>query len=300
MTHIKRIIVSFILAVWVINTNADLVHRVGAQADMHYTRDFALPQIKSQYGIGATGNMVYELKDNYFLWQIGAGMGYNYHAIHDLSYADIIGELIDTDGDPCIYSYRLENKKDFSHRIDVVLPFMFGAQVKFLYFLLGAKGRLHLLEEVNTHAEISTMGEYSHLIVPLQAMDNHYFWSEKTIMNHRKIGISGDVLLSGEVGVELPSIGFYSLTSPHWIHRIAVFVEYGVYTSYQKNSSPLIDFHLGSNAMKDIQFEKIEMQPVSFSDRYTKKTRNPFLVGVRWTVLLELPPRRTCVCSNTY
>lgn len=292
-----RIIITIGLLISAMILFAQESHNFGIQIASGYSDIIGLKETKSHGGGKIETGVLYELHKTHFIFQIGAGFDYSYHTIRNNTISDEIPDMIDTDNDVCIYHYSIDNKIDQMHRLAVIPRISVGGQWRSLYFLIGFGVQINLISHSITQAKISTSGEYAHLIVPLEAMENHYFVESYPLSNKRGVNNNINLSVHGEVGYQLPSNNHRSLRSVEPIHRIAVFVECGIVSlNNSKVIEPIVDLGLRSNRISDIDFERIAIQPLVGSDRLAWKDIHPISVGVRWTMILNFSSSDKCIC----
>ena len=275
-------------------------HRVGLQMSTAYL-NFLSGKISKNYGVAADIGCVYELQYNRFLLQAGANLEYSYNTNIIKQYQGSLPNMLDSDNDACNYLFSLDNKRDKMHFISVAPHVSIGGQWSIFYFLMGLRWHQKIFEKGTTKASLTTAGEYENLIIPLQNMNNHYFVDSYLLSGHNekdKIGYKGDVSILGEFGIEIPNFRYERLQSFHLIQRFAVYVEYVFYSYGKHTESPLIDFKLTSKNLTDIDFEKIKIQPLYYSNMLSSNVLNRISIGVRWSILFEFPAKIGCNCSG--
>lgn len=245
----------------------------------------------------------YEYSHEPFLLQIGFSGNYAYSAMSCNAYSGTFANMIDEDGDECLFHYELTGKTDQIHQIAIMPHVLAGGQWGNFYFLAGLGAQIYLYGQANTSGLLTTKGEYENLILPLEAMTNHYFVNAYPLQNRRlysEMDYKGCILAMGEIGAEIPRLNYHH-NAGHTIHRLAVFAYYGLMNiSNRTDGLPIIDFHLQSDQLKDIRFEDISIQPLVGSDVVAPKEVHPFAVGIRWTILFQISQTTKCMCNKHY
>jgi hypothetical protein len=274
-------------------------HRIGFQASTAYSDLLGGSFVEKHGGFAVDAGCVYEWQHKHLLFQIGANMEYSYTSITNKQYLGSFPNMIDTDKDICNYHFSMDRKRDQMNFINVAPHIAVGGWWNVLYFLAGLRGDLNLFKSVASNGFLTTAGEYANLIIPLQFMNNHYFVDSYPLAYHNnkfENGYKGCLSVMGELGVEIPTYHYERISSTHTIQRLALYVEYGFLTFGKQVDTPLIDFHLQSNNLSDIDFEKISIQPLYFSNMQSLNALHKISIGVRWTILFEFPHRQGCKC----
>jgi len=214
----------------------------------------------------------------------------------------VINGMVDTEGDPYVGDFRFDNYKDMYHVTYVNFPLLMGAQfANRFYFLTGAKAGLYFGRESYVNTSYETQGIYGQFIDPFKNMPDHFFDiykspADRSAPNRNLLDFGLNVVASLEMGkVIVPKKG-----KAHY--RIAAFADYGV-LNIHKNvihgnaivipptaSDPAIGFHV----------DELQHNSILTSEWSRNKSVNPFLVGVKFTVLLDLGNKEPCVCIPKY
>lgn len=297
--HIKL----FILLLCSVQLGAENSHRIGVQAETGYHSWVGNSFSDKSNGVSFSFGGIYEWRKNHFLSQVGIGCRYIYNSMNNSPYYGEFPCMIDADNDICVYQYQLTDKVDRMHTVSITPHYLVGGQWDYIYFLIGVKVPIIVYGVNNTKGYLSTSGKYDNLIVPLQAMDNHNFIQQYALSNQlakQNMGYKGDILLAGEIGIEIPHNKYTPISSLQVIHRLGLFMDFGVAMIGERIEEPLINFNLSNNRIDDIDFQRIVIQPLLFSNLQSIKKQHPITVGLKWTMLIELPKSMKCKCINTY
>ena len=278
-------------------------HRIGFQAMTGYNSSPNDGLVDRYYGIMTNVGFVYEWQYGHFLLQTGLSGDYTYNMLKNELYMGEFPDMVDSDGDVCTYQYALNDKSDKIHTFNIVPHFMIGGQWRMLYLLAGLRAHINLYGHAETDCSLQTMGAYENLIAPLENMHNHSYLSSYPLSNNRnmkEIGYKGNISAIGEFGVEFPRNRYSSITSSRTIHRLSIFVEYGLVNICSQTVDALVDFHLRNNNISEINFKQITVQPSFFSNVLPWKSIHPLSIGIKWTVLFEIGRTSSCNCSHVY
>lgn len=278
-------------------------HRIGFQAGTAYSDFTRGDWVEKHGGIAVDAGCVYEWQYSHLLLQTGVNLEYSYHSNTNKQYTGSFPGMIDTDNDYCNYHFSVDQKRDQMNFVNVVPHITIGGQWDILYFLVGFRGHLNIFSTVSSKGALTTSGEYENLVIPLQNMSNHYFVDSYPLSYYNKNmdqGYKGHISVLGELGVEIPMYRYERMSSPHTIQRLAVYAECGILSFGKQADIPLIDFHLHSNHISDIDFEKITIQPLYFSNMQSFNALNRISIGVKWTILFEFPQKAGCMCYGHY
>jgi len=240
---------------------------------------------------------------------IDSGTGLPIDPITGLNNQQLVGEPIvqgglkDTEGKPFVAHYLFDKYIDTYHSMYINIPLLMGAQFanKF-YFLVGGKVGLHLGTTSYANTTYRTLSTYPQYLddfgkqpIPDHGLDTYTNKSKQDppydhISNqlNSKIDFGLNVVVSAELGkVFVPRKG-----KAHY--RVAAFADYGVLNIHKNigvNDEPIII----PNA-PDINPFILKYNPVLASKWALNKSVNPLLVGVKFTVLLDLGNKEPCEC----
>lgn len=202
------------------------------------------------------------------------------------------------------YQYNFYDRRDQYTNVVVQVPLMFGGQVGNFYALAGAKFQtMSLWAQAVTDAKYTSKGIYPGMYAGMgdqtfQHMPEHGFFDEQYLAPQKT---KADFLLNALVSAE---IGYTTDVKPYFNHnnrrkyyrfRVGAYADYGVLNGYRFNYdatsyvTPLYNSETAATAMKEIQVTHI----LDTSDRAA--IIRPLQVGVKFTVLFQLPQPKICV-----
>lgn len=284
--------------------SAQVSHFLGAWAQGgEYTYRAILDRtafdMKSSLGGGGGLGFVYELRaGDHFLLDagVGANSAWTRFKVPDQQY--VLHNMVDKNGEVFDYIYAVNHRRDAYWVTSVQVPLLVGGQWGRFYFLAGAKFDMALLTDVTMKADISTMGDYKQgkpLVhnIPAQGFKDDMPWEQK-----ERLALKPNVTASLELGCRLGEIykekGF-DVPSQKVQYRIAVFADYGLLDPHVATDKPLM--HVPATYNTKAPLSGLEATDVMSSKEMTDMHAffNTVMVGVKFTVLFQLPKSKSCV-----
>ena len=315
-----------LLAVLISGTvSAKVDSYVGAYANVG---EWSLIPTQSKYGtsFGAAGGLgfLYELQagptygQTRFLFDIGVGADYGMTSFMQGSNAKVTLEnQEDMQGDVFDYVYEIQDRKDQYANLALRVPIMFGVQHRQFYMMAGVKIGANLMVDAYTTANVRTYGNY-HDFDPYYNMPEYQFFNQIALEKKQKAGSVEMVNLDlsfeigGRIGYLTDAIG-YDVPKRKIEYRLAAFIDYGVLDFHKAGvndffSAPdyydpvttykattMID-NLEVNDIMSTQSKDENNNVVPFA-----KSVNNLMVGLKFTVLFQLPEAGKCViCRDAY
>lgn len=270
------------------------------------------------FGVAGGVGALYELqvgpmqKTTRFLFDLGLGAtgGMTSYILSGTQEA-VLENQWDLDGDPFSYVYGLQKRRDRYNDIAINVPLMIGVQHKKFYMLAGVKLYAHVWTKTQSLATLDTYGRYTD-IPDLRNMPEYQFFTGRSVSSGIKTNLNLDVDLSfeigGRIGEVVDAVGF-DVPKRKTEYRLAAFVDYG-----------LLDLHKAGNLQPLVTADKYDTDPASPNYVYHTTTMvdnlvmndimsttdfakavNNLMVGLKFTVLFQLPEQGTCViCRDAY
>ncbi len=214
------------------------------------------------------------------------------------------GDYLYSDGNmtnhKMFFNMDLTDYKEQQNRFALNIPVMFGGEFNSIYFLLGAKAGIGMMNNYSMKSNVTTFMEDRELIDNLENMPTHDL--ETFSLKHKgKMSLGLDVIASAELG----------LCIDEWIpakaremgegvsrrdisYRVGLFADYGL-LNINKNTTT--DILLNSANMTSVG-EKIEMpigdiknmtpRSVFNTNMAASKAVNSFVIGAKFTVLFGI------------
>lgn len=251
---------------WVVVVSAHAEsHLFRLSVDAAFANEFSTPdgyQLRSSAGaLGGVG-VGYRLAHKGFLFDVGVGASYSYisNGLNDSVYVE---DMFDVQGEPYTGEHRFTERQDGGQRVSVNVPVMFGGEWGRWYALAGAKFNAALWTRTQEKGLYSLSGQYDRFIDPFEHMPVNGFVHNQPYENPPlQPSLTWDIRVCAEVGYMLnnrdATLGYHGNTLRS-DYYLAVFAEYGVC-----HSAPLA----------------------------------PFVVGVRFTALWEIPKIPKCHCAD--
>ncbi len=303
--------------------SAKVDNYVGAYANLG---EWTMLPSQSKFGpsLGVAGGLgaLYELqvgpahKTTRFLLDVGVGVQAGMTAFRQGGNMEaVLPNQTDLDGDKFDYVYSLQNRRDQYTDIAVNVPLLIGVQHKKFYMLAGVKLYSHVYSLSGSRAQLSTFGRYADFD-EFHNMPEYQFFENRPVQSSVKTKLSLDLdacfEIGGRLGEVVDAVGF-DVPKRKIEYRLAGFVEYGLFdlhkdiankaekalitpTSYDANdpSSPTYIYN-NTNMVDNLVMNDI-MSTTGFA-----KAVNNFVVGLKFTVLFQLPEPGTCViCRDSY
>ena len=303
----KNVKISILFAVlWALSipVSAQVSHYLGAWAQggeytYRATLDRQAFDMKSSLGGGGGLGFVYEMRaGDHFLLDVGVGgnSAWTRFKVPDRQY--ILHNMLDSEGEVFNYIYDVKHRRDAYWVTSVQVPLLLGGQWGRFYFLAGAKFDMALMSTSTMVAEVSTIGEYKQYITPLHNIPAQGFKDNMPFVQKQLVAFKPNVTASVELGCRLGDIykekGF-DVPSQKVQYRIAVFADYGLLDPHVATDSPLM--HVPATYSVKDPLEGLTAYNVMSSKEVNdiKGIFTTLMVGVKFTVLFQLPKSKNCV-----
>lgn len=313
--------------------NAKVNNYVGAYANVG---EWTLLPSQSKYGpsFGVAGGagFLYELQaggaysPTKFLFDIGVGAqgGMTSYMQSSSMTEPMPGIQTDLDGEPFTYVYELQDRHDQYNNLAVQIPIMIGVQHRKFYMLVGAKVGANVLTRAHSTAVVNTFGRYQDpnnefIFDDFRNMPEYQFFEGYQLKGSAKASLGMNVDLSLEIGGRLgpvyDAVGF-DVPKRKIEYRLAAFADYGILDIHKNrglqgvvmpegynvgatapvyNTTSMID-HLQVNDIMSTQ----SVNPDGTVQPFAKAVNN-LMVGIKFTILFQLPEPGQCViCRDAY
>lgn len=272
---------------------------------------------KNSVGAAGAAGVLYDLQAGHFILDLGVGARYGLSSFNYVSQEGSelrLANQINKDGAPFTYVYNLKDRKDQYTNLTLQIPLMLGGQWGRFYMLGGVKAGVSLLTQARTKAVLNTYGEYTEMASLHTNMPEYQFYQDKPINQSYKINnFNFNLDASAEIGVRL---GFmtnktgWDVPKTRTQYRLALFADYGVLDLHNNGNSATdmastgkYNRNLGydpENEATSPMLKGLELHDVMSVKDFSKAVNN-LMVGVKLTVLFELPEPKNCViCKEVY
>ena len=305
--------------------NAKVNHYIGAYASLG---EWSLMPSGSDYstsfGVAGGAGCLYELQagkpysPTRFLFDLGLGLEGGMTAYkHGVDMLLPLSNQTDLQGDNFDYFYEVQNRRDQYNNMAVKVPLMIGVQHKMFYMLAGVKLGANVLTKAYTTANVNTFGRYfndagKQLYADFRNMPDYQFFNDYQLKERSNASLDFNVDASFEIGGRLgivnDAVG-YDVPKRKIEYRLAAFVDYGLLdihvgntldplvpaASYDTDPSSANYVYQSSSMVNNLEVNDI-MSTANFADKVTN-----FMVGLKFTVLFQLPEAGECViCRDSY
>ena len=297
--------------------------------------EWSLIPTQSDYSVslGVAGGLgfLYELQagpqygQTRFLFDIGVGADYG---MTSFNVTQNQTQIISGDGnepvlqkdlneDEFYYVYQLSGRKDQYQNLAVRVPILFGVQHRRFYMLAGVKIGANLYKNVFTQGTLTTYGDYLKFD-DFHNMPEYQFFEDLPL--EKKSPAKFDMLnldvcfeIGGRIGQVTDAVGF-DVPKTKVEYRLAAFADYGVMSMHTpgKEKSLVIprsydaaaaynpykaDGSIGDNRS---MVDGMETNDIITTENFAKSLNN-LMVGLKFTVLFQLPEPGQCViCQDAY
>lgn len=269
-------------------------------------------------GIGGGLGFMYELQagpaysQTQFLFNVGAGaLGGWTRFTQAKTLTLTLENQRDLQGDLFDYVYEIKNRHDKYSNIGVQVPLMVGVQHKYFYLLVGAKVDASLWAQAATDANVITYGKYAEFGDTRKTpMPEYQFFDGRMISSEpqkTKLNLNVDLSLEvgGRLGIVNEAVG-YDVPNRNIEYRLAAFVDYGLFDMHVSGTrealtTPMV-YDTDENSANYVyegtsMVDRIQTNDIMATHNFAKAVNN-LMVGVKFTVLFQLPKAGKCVtCS---
>lgn len=293
--------------------------------------EWTLRPVESDYrpslGVAGGAGFMYELQAGKayhparFLFDVGVGAwgGMTSYAQSSDMTVELFNQL-DLQGDRFDYVYEVKNRHDQYKNVSIQVPILFGFHYHRFYMMAGAKINTAIFTKAYTSADITTYGRYAD-IPELRNMPDYQFFNDAKLNGSAKTSLKLDVNLSLEVGGRLGVVteaSGYDVPKHTIECRLAGFIDYGLtdlhsnetkagFTApqiYDTNPSSPSYVYQTTSMVDNLQVNDIMSTAKINTDGSTvpfAKAVNNLMVGIKFTVLFQLPEDKKCViCQDAY
>lgn len=294
--------------------NAKVNHYIGGYAE---AGEWSLLPSQSEYKLsfGAGGGLgfLYELQagrvysPTRFLLDVGIGAQGGWTSFNQTSSAKmpIEGLQRDLNGDEFIYVYEVNDRHDQYVNVAVQVPLMIGVQHKKFYMLAGAKVGASVFTKANTNAMLTTYGDYVKYD-DFRNMPEYQFFNdvplEKSVNASFNLDVDVSFEIGGRIGLVTDAVG-YDVPKRKIEYRLAAFADYGILDIHKARDLDFFktpdsynaDEAYGTRTMVD----NLNVNDIMSTSGFAKSVNN-LLVGLKFTILFQLPEEGKCViCRET-
>ena len=309
--------------------NAAVNNYVGAYG---FLGEWSMMPSQSSYqtslGVAGGAGFMYELqagakyKPTRFLFDVGLGV-WGGMSSYGQSTDQIVPLLnqVDLQGARFDYIYEINNRRDQYNDLAIQVPIMIGVQHRSFYMLAGAKINSHMLTMAHTTANVTTYGRYEK-IPELRDMPDYQFFTNKPLSGTSKTHLDLDVAVSlemgGRIGLVTDAVG-YDVPKRRIEYRLAGFIDYGLTNLHKPGTEPGLNMDgikYETNRLSEdyvyqttTMIDKIRVNDIMSTSQEDAsgnvtpfaKSVNSLMIGLKFTILFQLPEPGQCViCHDAY
>ena len=297
--------------------SAKVENYVGAYANLG---EWSLMPTEGKYAtsFGVAGGLgfQYELRagakysQTRFLFDLGLGAWGGMTSFIQGSNQDItLAGQTDLDGETFDFVYELQDRQDQYHNIGLQLPVMIGVQHRKFYALAGVKVGANVWTRSHSKANLTTYGQYEGLD-PFRNMPEYQFFDNLKVTGGVKTKLNFDLDLSFEVGGKFGPVfdgTGYDVPKSKIEYRLAGFIDYGLMDLHKADTQEALIAPTGYNTGETAPVYKttsmvdnLVMNDIMSTEGFARSVNN-LMIGLKFTVLFQLPESGTCVlCRDNY
>lgn len=270
----------------------DMIYLSGALGYQSFLNED--PTLKDGPGAGLEFGVGYQMYRNHFIMSLGAEARYGAYQVRPLD-AVLSFNTVDSENDPFTLNASIFNRRDNLHALDLQVPLLFGFEYNHFYFKAGGKFGLNVYGSAVTQALLTATATYERFVDDFGNMPNHQLYENQEVLSARqKILFRPQAYATAEIGYRFDE--FYTMTGadvPKSNTRcyVAAFAEYGFLNMHKVAGSGA---PIQSQQMPDGSFQFM-VAPAYSTDTYRDAVARNFMVGVKLTVMWELPKAPKCV-----
>ncbi len=250
--------------------------------------------IKNKGIAGGEIGVGYRLYYYHFLFSVGVEGRYSYYKVAPID-DKLNFRMSDSEGEPFTMNAIISNRQDVMHIADVQVPLQIGGEWGHWYGLIGAKLAFNVFGSARTVANVTTTATYDRFSEDFEQMPNHYLFEGQDVVSGKQpISFNPQLYGTFEVGYRIGKL--YSGTGadvPYSKRRyyVGIFGELGFLNMHKENAQgdPVVS---SVNPNAGIDFS---VNPVYNSTAYSSAIVKNYMVGVKFTVLFELPKEAKCI-----
>ena len=303
------------------SVNAKVNHYVGGFAQVG---EWSLLPSQSEYsaslGVAGGAGFLYEMQagKNYrplrFLLDVGVGATGGMTAYtRSVDRTETMFDQRDLQNEPFDYVYEIKDRQDRYTNVAVQLPIMVGLQYKRFYALAGLKVYANIWTKAYSKATVTTLGRYADFDdFGKNGWPEYQFFAGEPVRSGMKTSLNLDMDASVEIGARLGAMQIgsgFDVPKRKLEYRIAAFMDYGLLDVHSSGTKPSVvlperydtdpsspNYVYKTRTMVD----NLVMNDIMSTSGFAKAVNN-LVVGVKFTVLFQLPEQQKCVmCSDSY
>ena len=231
----------------------------------------------------------YRFYHNYFLFQVGAEAQYTW-TNYNMPISMLQARMYDTDvpHEEFELTALLYNRQDVYQTVSLNIPVFVGGEKERFYALVGAVVGVNMYGTATTNAVFTSFAAYDNYVGVFGNMPNHYLTTHAVESGKQTFRLGINIAAHLEAGARIDKFNRktgFNVKKKLYRMYVGGFFNYGIKDIHEKTTTGdqmVIDFSQGAGAT---------IQPAFLSNQMKGKTITPFIVGVKFTVLFELPQK---------
>ena len=266
----------------------ETTHFIGLWGGLGYSGWLhSMDDIKPLSGVAPSVGVGYRLLHNGFVFQTGLEGQYTWvkGKIPDMN-RQVWMDDHDIPNEQFQMNVTFSDYSDVTQTMNVQVPVLLGCEYKRFYMLAGMTVGASVFANAKSQATMTTQGQYERYIGMMEDIPNHGFETAKVKSGTRQVNMGVNLLAHLEVGARLdkfnPNTGYHHQKHTYRLY-LGAFAEYGllnIHSSSSQGSLLNLDFSHGVQA---------DMTPFMLCDEMKGGKVNPLTVGIKCTVMFELP-----------
>lgn len=303
MKNVKTYAILALLSTFSMAMNAQVKNHVGVWVE---AGEWSLLTRQSEYqsSIGVAGGVgfLYDLQYKHLIFNVGIGANYGMTAFNvNANQNQTIENQEDLQRDRFDYVYELRDRKDNYTNLMLQVPIMIGGQWGRFYCLAGVKAGLSFLTESHTRGTLTTYGVYEKFD-PFRNMPEYQFFEGLAV--NKKVPVDFNFFnldVCAEIGARLgymTTARGYDIRQSTVQYRLGLFVDYGIFDLHKEGELPSLTVPNHYDAVAAYKtttmVDGMTTNDVMSTSNFAKSVNN-LLIGLKFTVLFELPEPKNCV-----
>jgi len=247
-------------------------------------------ELRSGSGVAANIGVGYRLFHNSFLFTAGVE-GYYMLNAHSMTDVQVQQHEMDNEGDAYLLTVDASNGQDICNSASLNIPILFGGEFKRFYFLAGPKISYNIWGQAKATASLAETGVYEEFIGVIANIPDRF--DNMVLTTIQPVRWNLDVMAHLEVGYRLGDVIFLTgadIPKPKQRYYLSLYLDYGLLNIRNTQSSGNRLYYEGEGFDKTYY-----LTPALMSNELGSARVHQYSVGIKATILFELPQKKPCV-----
>lgn len=280
------------------DSHLDFIYLTGAAGYHGYLNQE--DQLKNGAGVGAELGLGYRMYHHHFIFSLGVEGKYGFASVLPTDEKRTFPNTPDSEGDLMTLNADIFHRQDLIQNVDLQVPVLMGGEWYHFYFMAGAKVGLNMYGSAITKARLTTSGTYNRFGEDFEDMPNHQYLSNQEVRSDKqKISFNTQVYATAEIGYrfgELYRVNGADIPKARRRYYVAAFAEYGILNMHKSAA--------GQAAVVPVKMSdgsySFQVSPAYNSVTFRDAAVNNLMVGVKFTMLFQLPKNKKCVLCHEH